>query len=232
MQYRFLILLLLLSTLASAQGRSKHRYLEVGFLFGLTNYSGDIAEKRIEISETKPGYGAFLRYQVSPKFSVKAHMYSGSIAGDDKNSTTLKERNFRFSTALTEFGAVAEWHVFGKARYNSTGVQRISFSPYLFLGVGATFASAEAEYYGPPDKRNEYLRVPFPEDGLRSRFILAPMGAGFKVNILERFCLGADLGWRPVFSDDLDGVHYNGSPKYSDWYYFLGLTASFIVTGE
>lgn len=232
MQYRFVILLILLSTAASAQKRSNHRYLEVGFLFGLTNYSGDIAEKRIEFNETQPGYGAFLRYQITPKFSVKAHMYSGSISGDDKNSETRKERNFRFSTSITEFGAVAEWHVLGKARYNSTGVSTISVSPYLFLGIGATFASAEAEYYGPPDKRNEFLRVPFPEDNLNTRFLLTPMGVGLKANLLDRFSLGADIGWRPVYSDDLDGVHYNGNPKKGDWYYFLGLTTSFIVTGE
>jgi hypothetical protein len=232
MQYRFVILLLLLSTFASAQRRSNHRHLEVGFLFGLTNYSGDIAEKRIEFAETQPGYGAFLRYQITPKFSVKAHMYSGSISGDDKNSATRQERNFRFSTSITELGAVAEWHILGKSRFNSTGIRNVNLSPYLFFGLGATFASAEAEYYGPPDRRNEFLRVPFPEDGLKSRFLLAPMGIGFKADIFDRFSFGVDLGWRPVFSDDLDGVHYNGNPKKGDWYYFLGLTASFIVSGD
>lgn len=231
MKYRVLILLLLLSTFVSAQ-RKSNQYLEVGFLFGLTNYSGDIAEKRIEFAETQPGYGAFVRYQITPKFSVKAHMYSGSISGNDKNSATHKDRNFRFSTSITELGAVAEWHMLGKARYNSTGLRNVNLSPYLFAGLGATFASAEAEYYGPIDKRNEYLRVPFPEDGLSSRFLLVPMGIGFKASILDRFSLGTDLGWRPVFSDDLDGVHFNGNPKKGDWYYFLGLTASFIVSGD
>lgn len=232
MQYRFIILLLLLSTSVSAQRKSKDRHLEVGFLFGLTNYSGDIAEKRIELPETQQGYGAFLRYQITPKFSVKAHMYSGSISGDDKRSATRKERSFRFSTSITELGAVAEWHILGKSRYNSTGVRNVNFSPYVFLGIGAAFASAEAEYYGPPDKRNDYLRVPFPEDGLSNRFLLAPMGVGFKADLFERFSFGFDLGWRPVFSDDLDGVHYNGNPDKGDWYYFLGITASFIVSGD
>jgi hypothetical protein len=44
--------------------------------------------------------------------------------------------------------------------------------------------------------------------------------------------LGLDVGWRPVFSDGLDGVKINGNPNQSDWYYFVGITTSFIITGK
>ncbi|MBU6342412.1 MAG: outer membrane beta-barrel protein [Bacteroidetes bacterium] len=226
-----LVLLVLLCAQLHAQKRTKDKYLEVGFLFGLTNYSGDVAERAIEISETQPGYGIFVRYHLNPKLALNAHVYTGSIKGDDKNSPVLYDRKFRFTTNILESALIGEWHFMGKSRYSNTGIRNLNFSPYLFLGVGATFVSVATEYYGPPEKRNDYLRVPFPEDNLKDKFFLLPMGVGLKADILDRFVLGVDVGWRPVFSDDLDGVRINGNQNLSDWYYFVGITASFILTG-
>lgn len=232
MKHLSIVLLLLLSLNLQAQKKSKDRYLECGFLFGLTNYSGDVAEKRIEISETQPGYGVFVRYHLNPKLAIKTHVYTGAIKGDDKNSPVLFDRKFKFSTNILETAAILEWNFLGKPRYSKTGLRSFNFSPYVFIGFGATFVVAQAEYYGPLDKRNDYLKVPFPEENLDTRFFLLPTGVGVKADILDRFVLGVDIGWRPVFSDDLDGVKLNGNPNQSDWYYFVGITTSFIITGR
>jgi hypothetical protein len=58
------------------------------------------------------------------------------------------------------------------------------------------------------------------------------MGLGVKADVLERFVLGLDIGWRLMFSDDLDGVSINGNPKQNDLYYFVGITTSFIISGK
>lgn len=213
----------------SAQKNANHRYFEAGFLFGVTNYSGDMVQKRIEISETHVGYGAYGRYHLGPHFSMKAHVYTGVISGDDANSTTTQKRSLRFSTNILELGLVGEVNFGQHNRFSSTGIHRFSVTPYIFAGMGCTFANAEAEYYGPADQLNENLKVPLPELGLSNRFLLVPMGAGIRADISEGFVLGLEGGWRPVFSDDLDGVRYNGNPDSGDWYYFAGMTISFVI---
>ncbi|HOY08034.1 MAG TPA: DUF6089 family protein [Saprospiraceae bacterium] len=231
--HKFTLLVCLLSTFQlTAQGNGGNRYFEAGFLFGVTNYSGDMVEKRIELSETHVGYGAYGRYHLGPVFSVKAHVYSGSISGDDANSSSHPQRSLRFSTNIVELGLVGEINFGRRKRFSSTGIHNFSVTPYIFAGIGATFASAEAEYYGPADQLNENLKVPLPEEGLSDKFILMPVGAGIRADISEAFALGVEGGVRPVFSDDLDGVRYNGNPESGDWYYFAGVTASFIITNK
>jgi hypothetical protein len=231
--HKLTLLVCLLSTLQlTAQHKSENRYFEAGFLFGVTNYSGDMVEKRIELSETHVGYGAYGRFHLGPVFSVKAHVYSGSISGDDANSSSHPQRSLRFSTNIVELGLVGEINFGRRERFSSTGIHNFSLTPYLFAGVGATFASVEAEYYGPADQLNENLKVPLPEEGLSDKFILVPVGAGIRADISEAFALGLEGGVRPVFSDDLDGVRYNGNPKSGDWYYFAGVTVSFIITNK
>ena len=231
--YKFVLLLCLFSAFSlNAQQNGHNGYLEAGFLFGVTNYSGDMVEKRIELSETRLGYGAYGRYHFSPLFSMKAHVYTGSISGDDANSSARKERSLRFSTNIVELGLVGEINFGRRKRFSSTGIHNFSLTPYIFAGLGATFANAEAEYYGPPDQLNENLLVPLPEEGLSDRFLLVPMGVGIRADISEFFVLGLEGGWRPVFSDDLDGVRYNGNPDSGDWYYFAGLTTSFIISNK
>jgi len=225
----FLLSSLVLTAQTSRRSAPKGNYLEVGFLFGLTTYSGDIAEKAIDLAEIHPGYGAYMRYHFNNHFSTRVHVYSGAVSGDDANSSITKSRQIRFSSNIVELGLVGEWFITPSSRFSNTGVHHFSVSPYVFAGLGATFANADAEYYGPPDQRNENLRVPLPEDGLSNKFILLPMGVGLRADLLERLVIGIEAGWRPVFSDDLDGIRYNGNPKKGDWYYFGGTTISFVL---
>jgi hypothetical protein len=224
----FAFTFLILSSSLTAQIADRYKYIEAGMMGGLTNYSGDVAESSVEWSEMQLGYGAYVRYHFSSAFSLKLHGYSGSLSGDDANSPVLKNRSFRFSTSFTELGLVGEIHFFRKSRYSKTGVHRFQVTPYLYGGIGLVIATAEAEYYGPADQRNDHLRVPLPEDNLQHRFPLAPVGGGLRFDLFDQIIVGLEGGLRPVFSDDLDGVKINGNPKRGDWYYYGGLTASFL----
>ncbi len=208
-------------------------YLEAGFMFGLTNYSGDVAESSIELSETKLGYGAYLRYHVNPWFSTKAHIYTGAISGDDANAKDkiLRQRGFRFSTSLVELGAVGEWNILGQNRFSRTGIHQFFITPYIFAGMGVTFANAEAEYYTAPDKLDDYVTDPSEFNvNRREKFLLVPMGVGLRADIFDRLVIGLEGSFRPVFSDKLDGISTNANPDSGDWYYFVGTTVSFILS--
>lgn len=232
MKQTLFFLLLLHGLNAAAQWRHQPRYLEAGVMLGVTSYSGDVTAKQIDLQEIRPGYGAFVRYHISRHFAVKGHVYGGAISGDDKYSEVKAPRSIKFGTSIVEVATCLEWHLFGRDRFAGTGLHHFFITPYLFGGIGATFADANAEYYGPPERRDNLLKVPIPEEGLKTTFLLAPVGGGIRVNFYERFIFGLEGGFRPVFSDDIDGVSQNGNPGNNDWYYFFGATASFVLTGQ
>ncbi len=200
-------------------------------MLGITSYSGDVTAKRIDLQEIRPGYGAFVRYYASKHFAFKGHVYGGTISGDDKYSTTKAPRSFKFGTSIFEVAATMEYHLFGRDRFTGTGLHNFFITPYVFAGAGVTFADANAEYYGPPERRDDFLKVPLPEEGLKKIFPLVPVGGGIRLDFYERFIFGVEGGFRPVFSDDIDGVSKNGNPKQNDWYYFFGATISYVLNG-
>jgi Domain of unknown function (DUF6089) len=231
MRFKFALIACLLSLSVSAQRHVRQDYWEAGIMFGGTNYSGDVSEKRVSINETQVAYGAFVRYHVNPKLAFKLHAYSGSISGDDKNNPSTKVRSYRFGASIFETAVMAEWSPFGKPIFTNTGIHRLHIDPYVFAGFGFTFADAKAEYYGPDSLKNNNLRVPLPETGLNERLPLAPVGAGIRVAASDWLMIGGEFGVRPVFSDDIDGMRINGNPNSNDWYYFGGVTLSVVLGG-
>jgi hypothetical protein len=213
----------------SAQ-KDRNSIWEAGMMFGATGYSGDVSEKTITLNQVQPGYGFFLRHYFNKNFALKAHVYSGSISGDDKG-TSRAARSYRFGSSIFEGALVGEYVFFGKDRISKTGIFRPRLNPYVFGGVGFTKSDAKAEYYGPDNMKNFYLKVPLPEEGLKSRFLLVPVGAGVRAELLEWLVIGVEGGVRPVFSDDLDGMKINGDPGDNDWYYFGGITVSVLIGG-
>lgn len=225
------VLLLFFSLPLPAQHRPAPRYLEGGVMLGAAGYSGDIAARRIDLQEIRPAYGVFLRYRLTPHFALKGHLYAGTISGDDKYSELKAPRSVKFGTSLAEIAGMVEWHLFRRDASALPGESRFLINPYVFAGVGLTFADADAQYYGPADRRDQLLVAPLPEEDLKSRFLLAPLGGGLRFDFYEHVIFGIEGGIRPVFSDDIDGVSKNGNPRRNDWYYFFGATASFILNG-
>ncbi len=208
---------------------TRRHYLEVGVMAGISNYSGDLTERDIELRQSRPAFGVFSRYHLSQSFILKAQLLSGRIYGDDQYSTGHRERKFRVNGPFQEASLVLEYAPLHFGFENSEGKQYYFF-PYVFGGIGGTYANTKLEYYGSPEDMANYVREPLPEGGKEQRsFICAPMGGGLRFNLDRRMTLGLEGGLRPVFSDLLDGVSKNGNPAYNDWYYFVGFTASYYL---
>jgi len=213
-----------------AQYKRYQHYMELGLMLGATNYSGDVAERDIELKQTDLGFGAFFRYHISQKIHVKAQYYSGSISGDDVNSPVLNGRKFRFYTRIHEIAVVGEWIPLALEHVTLTGIHNFYVSPYFFIGIGAANSKPEPEYYGLASDRAKYLRTSLPENNIVNRyFISMPIGMGIRFDYSERLTFGIEGGWRPVYNDNLDGISINGNPKKGDWYYFMGITASYFI---
>lgn len=230
------LLLCFISTLvqASLLGQSRHaeQFTELGFGLATTNYSGDIAEPHIVLPQTRIGGQVFVRHQLHPFILVRGQLFAGLLAGDDKHSTVHAGRNFKFSTRFLELSGLLELAL-GTYQYDPVFSQQSLFIlPYLFAGVGATVLRSKVTYYGPESRRAYFIRTPIPEGGADQQTLLVtPVGLGLRVILRQQLAFGLEASARPGYSDLLDGVSQNGNPNEGDWYYSIGLTASYYLNG-
>ena len=193
--------------------------VEFGIFAGVSNYLGDLAEYNLEYNETRPAYGFVFRYQLTPKFGVRGHYLHGTLSGDDMNSNRNRARRYSFTAPINEFAALLEYYPFGKHRYNNAGIFLPRLSPYLFGGVGV--ALAQSTVTAPVDADTIF---PVAED--ESRFLVFPVGAGVRFDLINHLNLSLEIGVRNSYSDYLDGVSAGGREN-EDWYWFGGLTAGY-----
>jgi hypothetical protein len=111
------------STMAQTRYQLRQRAWSAGIVFGTTNYSGDLAAKNVQVSETHLGYGAFARYFFSTRFAMKVQLLAGAISGDDAHAKDpdVKMRSFRFGADILELAAIGEWYPLGLYRYSDVG---------------------------------------------------------------------------------------------------------------
>ncbi|MDD4848610.1 MAG: DUF6089 family protein [Bacteroidales bacterium] len=181
------------------------QYLEVGPLGGLTYYVGDLNPK-LHFNMSKPAFGAVIRYTFDARFTARANIISGKIAGDDLKTQAVSHRNLNFSSNVTELSLQGELHFF---KYK-TGSKRHWFTPYLFGGVGIMLFNPQTIINGE--------KVNLQELGTEGQFsavypdrqpynltqVCVPFGFGVKFGFWKRLCLTIEWGMRKTFTDYLD----------------------------
>jgi hypothetical protein len=222
--------LLFLTSNAWAQPTHPEKYLEIGLTAGFTNYSGDLAEKTIQMSEGGFGAGVFGRYHLSNTIAVKAQLLAGKISGTDANASTpeLKDRSLEFSNNLVELAVMGEWNFMDVHSSRLEDDQVIRVVPYLTIGLGAVFSQPTLNYYGPPDAYSQNVPYGIPEPGLKKQALVFPFGLGLRALITKKITVGIDGGFHSAASDYLDGVKKNGKAN-NDWYYTALASASLIL---
>ncbi|MFN8239875.1 MAG: DUF6089 family protein [Bacteroidales bacterium] len=152
-----------------------------------------------------PAAGAFYRFNLHPRQSIRASLLFGGIRGSDadfKNSFQ-QNRGASFSGSVGEFAMQFEFNFFP---YSTQG-KRYNWSPYLAAGGGIAFMNTATMTYVP----------------------VIPFSGGFKINIYKNLGLEAELGFRKTFYDNFDGLKDQTDPAdYSwlhnnDWYMFAGV---------
>lgn len=208
------LILLVLPFLVSAAAQGQQSY-ELGIFFGGSYYTGDLNPLGHFNNLTQPAGGLTFRYNINPRFAIRANGFFGTLKGDDASTKSFaqQQRNLHFKSPLTEFSGQAEFNFLDYR----LGNDKYPFTPYIFAGAAVFHHSPRALINGqwvdlqplgtegqgtPLSNRKQYRLTQFS----------MPFGLGVKTNLAKRIGLSIEWGLRKTFTDYLDDV----SGAYAD----------------
>jgi len=202
---------------ATAQGT------ELGIIVGGSAYSGDLSPKEFGLytEDFRLAGGILARFPVSDYFNLRVSVIAGRVSSTEKifNDSSVIKRP-AFQSTIGELSLVGEFY---PLPYGTV-------QPYLFGGVGVYRFNPQAGFDGgwvdlqPLGTEGQGIDG-FPKPYSLTQFNL-PFGAGVKFVFNETWTLGAEFGWRKLFTDYLDDVGTQ-SVSYSDVYENNGALAAF-----
>jgi opacity protein-like surface antigen len=176
---------------------------------GLSNYQGDIQDKRFTFNQSHLALGAGLSYEITEKILLNGGVTFGKVSASDKNNSRNTLRNLNFTSNILEGHLTAEYYFRNLNEY--------SVSPYVFAGVALyNFSPYTKDSLG-----NKYYLKPLSTEGqgfLENRpyykinQVSIPFGGGVKFALNDNVRLGFEVGMRKLFTDYLDDV----STTYAD----------------
>ncbi|UII27871.1 DUF6089 family protein [Fulvivirga maritima] len=213
------------------------RYNYVGISVNAFNYFGDLSplpdRVSTDFSATKPGIGIFFGRRFGPRYSLRASFTYGTVSGSDYESADPNDenakfryiRNLHFRNRIKELTVVA---VFDLLENESTYINRVQFTPYVFGGVTVFHHNPQA--YVPEESgldeagtwvdlqplgtegQNADLLPGDQNEGIEpySRIQVAiPLGIGFRYRLNQVIDISIETGMRYLFTDYLDDVSRN-----------------------
>ena len=210
------IILVFLCTTINAQT------YEVGIFAGGANNIGDVGRTDF-ILPSNIAFGGLFKWNKSKRYAWRASITYGKFNADDSksNSTARQQRGFKVQNSILE-GSVGLELNFVEYNLHRLGTD---YTPYLYTGL--TYFRYDFNYFSAGELQNLNQR-----DGAMA----IPMIVGFKYRISELFILGAEIGARYTFTDNLDASNPKGSNVENfrfgnifsdDWYVFSGFTLTY-----
>jgi hypothetical protein len=211
--------LLLFSALLALPALSHAQYYwDVGGGIGAANYLGEMGGKELtrrdfvsdmKLQETRSSASAFVRYKLTPSFSLKGSVNFATLRGADSLSTNIGRsyRNLSFRNNVWELATECQYFFYEVNDLGHTYRYRDNFRAYIGLGVGAALHNPKTMYDG-----NWVALRPLETEGKHYTLVTltVPASAGFYFTIHKRQRIGWNLTWRTTFTDYLDDV----STKY------------------
>lgn len=207
MRKRILIIwTLCLGTLGLYSPALRAQNSEIGACVGTTFYLGELNPSKLFAQPHLAG-GIVYRYNLSPRWAIKADFLFGTVSGSDMQTNGGYQRNLSFYSPITEFSAVAELNFL--KLYNTVGDNH--FTPYIFAGLALFSFDPMAAYKDGTVYELQSLGTEGQGlEGMPKKYSLThfaiPFGIGLRVNIGKYVCLGAEWGFRYTFTDYLDDV--------------------------
>lgn len=178
----------------------------------------------------KPQLALHIYRKINTSFSARLNITRGKLYGDDakySNPDWRQQRNFNFTSPITEISLQGVWSFLEN--------RSPRFSPYVFAGGGVAFMNIKrdysnynAGYFG----ENSSVANGLAADAATSlpRVIpVAPVGAGVRYYLNDRFSLIGETSYRLSFTDYMDGFSKSANPGKNDHYlsHSVGLVYAF-----
>ncbi|TAF78766.1 MAG: hypothetical protein EAZ50_13115 [Runella slithyformis] len=207
-----------------SQGR-----LELGGFVGVAGYLGDLNKSDWLSKEPRPAYGAFVRYNLTPRLSGSLSLLHGRLSGRDSHYADRASRNFSTTTPINELTAQVEFNLWPLTDPRNPRNFSPAFTPYLFVGAGVATTKPA------PDFENVIVAKPEYTDGAEAdgvakysnTHVILPFGLGLKYRFRPEWTLTVEAGFRLTFSDYLDGISAAANPAKNDRYKFSGVTLAY-----
>ena len=214
---------------------------ELGIMGGVLVYQGDLTPTETGSYKTmKPVFGIYGNRILTNTLAVRLGLAFGKLKGDDakyENPAWRQQRNFNFTTPVTEISALVIYDVFGRNKSES-GIR--SFRPYIFGGIGFSFLKIKRDwsnfnyvYFNAESEVVAGLAADI-NHSLPRAVLVFPIGIGMKYSISKHFSITAESAYRPTTTDYLDGFSRGANPDKKDQYYShtIGLVYKFGVKNK
>lgn len=218
MRYAILLSFCLVFAFAKAQT------YEMGLWAGGSNVIGDVGSAKY-INPSDLAIGGIIKWNRSNRHSFRGTLIYSELSGDDlksdDRSRQLRGLSYQYKFLEASLGVEYtfwEWELY-------SGKQHIT--PYMYTGIAAYS-------YGPTALNSNGQLQQYD----RSINFALPFILGVKTNITDHLILGAEIGARFAFTDNLDGSNPNGeledredlkfgNTANQDWYVFSGFTLTY-----
>ena len=181
---------------------------EIGAFGGVAFYLGELNPTSL-FAMPRPAGGLVYRYNINPRWAVRAQVTFAEIQASDEKTNKGNERNLSVKTPITEIALTAELN-FLKI-YNKEGKNH--FAPYIFGGIAFFSFNPTAKL---DDETYSLQHLGTEGQGLKgekkfyslTNFAI-PFGIGLKYNVAKFMTIGLEWGFRYTFTDYLDDVSGN-----------------------
>lgn len=220
------ILIIIVFTFSTINIYAQLRNWEVGFMFGGSNYVGDINnmfangvdnskewnqfESSFNMYNTHLMGGIIARYNFNPRWVLRLSASITKISGEDRHFDNI--RNLSFYSSLQELSTLIEFNFLDYR----TGSRQHRITPYMFGGLAIFHFNPKTDIldYHTSEIRTVLLhdmhtegQTLEPDKGNYSLWQLSiPFGLGVKFSINEYICLGLEWGFRKTFTDYIDDI--------------------------
>lgn len=211
-KYIYVIVILVVTTSVKAQW-----LWDFGATVGASNYLGDIGGKEktrrdfvadLKLSQTRWNLGAFGRYKLLPRLSLKLAFDYLRIEGDDNLSSNPGRyyRNWNFRNDILDLGLTGEFFFYENNDLGNTFRYKNGFRAYVFGGIGGFRSNPKSLY------RGEWVKLrnlKTEGESYKAMGLNIPLGLGFyfTFNKIHRF--GFEVNYRKTFTDYLDDISGN-----------------------
>ena len=194
---------------------------EIGVFVGGSNYVGDIGSTRY-INPNKFAFGFLYKWNRSPRHAWRISYMQSTINANDAfaSDNARIQRGLRFDNNLKEVSAGLEFNFFDFNLHDFSN----KFTPYIYTGISYT------------NYDEKFFLNKISKKDINKGLFAIPMIVGIKTKFTQTLILGAEVGARYAFSDNLDGSNPKnenlkplqfGNLSSRDWYFFSGFTLTY-----